>query len=83
MTWFVYVLQSQKDSAFYIGISSDVQKRLQSHNKGNTRSTKSRRPFKLLYTEKYATRKEARKREKYLKSGCGREWLKRAVVEER
>ncbi len=76
MSYYVYVLISKKDLGFYIGISKNPEKRLKRHNAGDTKSTKGRRPFELIYKEKYSTRKEAREREKYLKSGIGRDFIK-------
>jgi putative endonuclease len=73
--WFAYVMQSLKDRGFYIGMSSSVERRLKEHNAGYTRSTRSRRPFELIYVERCDSRLEARKREKFLKSGAGREFL--------
>ena len=57
-------------------MTSDVNKRLNEHNAGKTKSTKGYRPWKLFFYEKYNSREEARKREKYLKSGIGKEWIK-------
>ena len=74
--YFVYALRSLKDSALYIGISGNPKKRLSEHNSGMTRSTRMRRPFVLIYSELCHDRKSAREREKYFKSGCGRELLK-------
>ena len=68
MEYQVYILKSTVDKNLYIGLSANVQKRLKAHNAGNVRSTKHRRPFKLLYTETLKSRVEARTREKYLKS---------------
>ena len=48
---YVYVLLSQKDDKFYIGFTSDLERRLKEHNDGKAQSTKSRRPLKLLYYE--------------------------------
>ncbi len=75
--YYVYVLKSRKDGNKYTGITVDLQGRLKKHNKGysSTRSTKYRGPFEIVYTEVVADRKEARKREKFLKSGSGREFL--------
>lgn len=74
--WYVYIAQSQKDKQLYTGISQDPEKRIKKHNNGSTKSTRSRRPFVLIYTEKCLNRSEARKREKFLKSGFGREFIK-------
>ena len=73
--WFAYALKSKKDGGLYIGMSSDLERRLLEHNRGYNRSTKSRAPFSLIYSQEYSSRTEARRREKYLKSGVGREFL--------
>ena len=70
----VYILQSSADNRFYIGMTNDLSRRIHEHNSGQTPSTKGRGPFKLIYTESFGTRAEARKKEKFLKSGSGREW---------
>jgi len=59
-------------------MTNNLVRRLKEHNKGKTStpSTKNRGPFVLIYVEKVENRKEARKREKYLKSGAGREFIK-------
>ena len=69
--YYVYFLKSKKDGKLYIGISQNPDKRLAQHNNGKTFSTKSRRPFELIYKEQHSTRLEARNREKYLKSYYG------------
>jgi len=74
--WYIYALKSLKDGHLYIGISRNPEKRLLEHNSGMTKSTKSRKPFKIIYKEECQNRDNARKREKYLKTGCGREFLK-------
>jgi putative endonuclease len=71
MIYFTYILQSTKDEGYYVGISKDIKSRLDYHNKGRARSTKNRVPFKIVYYEKYLSLKEARDREKYLKSYKG------------
>jgi len=78
--WHVYVLKSLKDEKLYTGISRDIEKRLKEHNSGMTKSTKLRRPFKIIYKETFENRINARKREKYLKSGIGREFLKSIIT---
>lgn len=69
-------MRSRKDNNIYIGITADVERRLKQHNSGKNLSTKYRTPFDLIYCEKAEDRVEARKREKYFKSGIGREWIK-------
>ena len=70
--FFVYVLQREKDNSNYIGLSHNTEERLEEHNAGRVKSTKPKKPWKLLYKESFRTRTDARKREKYLKSAAGR-----------
>lgn len=64
----VYLLKSLKDNNYYIGQTNNVEKRLEMHNQGKVRSTKSRTPFILIGFEKYLSRNEARYREYKLKN---------------
>jgi len=77
--WFVYALRSLRDNNLYIGISWNPEKRVQIHNKGKTESTRSRRPFVLMHKETCHSLKEAREKEKYYKSGLGREIIKNLI----
>ncbi|MDN3205066.1 GIY-YIG nuclease family protein [Algoriphagus sp. C2-7] len=71
------MLQSDIDQSQYVGMSEDPHRRLlEEHNKGKVRSTKSKIPWTVIYTEYYETRADARKREKYLKSAAGRRFRK-------
>ena len=74
--FYVYVLRSLKTGEFYKGLTSDLDQRLKDHESGKTRSTKYRLPFELVYVEICSDRKDARIREKYLKSGIGRELIR-------
>jgi putative endonuclease len=74
MDYYVYAIKSLVKSYIYVGLTSSIEKRLNQHNKGQNRSTKAYRPFKLIYTEAFKTRIEARNREIYLKSGIGKEF---------
>ena len=73
---YVYVLQSLKDGGFYTGYTENIQKRILEHNKGQVFSTKSRAPFKIIYFEGCLYVKDAYNREKYLKSGMGKRYVK-------
>ncbi len=75
MYW-VYALKSMTQKYIYVGITNDINRRVNEHNTGRSKTTKSRAPFKLIYSETVKDRREARKREKYLKSGIGKEFLK-------
>ncbi len=65
--YFTYILRSRVTGRFYVGSSADVANRLSEHNAGETASTRSGRPWELAYTEGFATRREALKRERELK----------------
>ena len=71
--YYVYVLQSSKDKKLYIGFTDDLERRVLEHNQGKNYSTKSRRPFKLLFYEALPTLEEVIEREKFYKSGRGHE----------
>jgi putative endonuclease len=71
----VYILKSFKDHQNYIGLSANIEKRFKMHNAGKVRSTKSRRPFQLIFQELVGSLQEARAREKYFKSAAGRKYL--------
>lgn len=73
--WYVYVLQN-KYRKRYIGSTKDLQKRILKHNSGNNRSTKYGIPWKIIYCEISLNINDTRAREKYLKSGMGRRYLK-------
>jgi putative endonuclease len=72
---YVYVLQSELDTGLYIGMSGDLRRRLREHQSGESRSTKGRRPWRLIYYEAYLHRADAEGREVFLKSGGGRRFL--------
>ncbi len=63
----------------YKGLTRDLAMRLKSHNSGKVKSTKGHCPWEVVYYEEIATLEEARSREKYLKSGGGRNYLKRRL----
>lgn len=74
--WYVYVLYSESHNRFYKGIAKNVSRRLKEHNSGKTKSTKGFRPWKLFFVEEYESAEEARLKEKFLKSGDGRKYIK-------
>ena len=76
MKYYVYVLKSKKDGRLYKGFTSRLEERLKEHNQGKTKSTKGFRPWDLIYFEVFLTENEAIEREKYFKTGSGREYLK-------
>ncbi|MBG7610962.1 GIY-YIG nuclease family protein [Polaribacter sp. BAL334] len=75
----VYVIQSERDKRLYKGFTNDLEKRIKEHNSKKTASTKAYTPWVLVYFEEVTDRTAAREREKYLKSGIGREYLKKII----
>jgi putative endonuclease len=63
----VYVIQSEKDGSTYIGYTEDLVRRIKEHNQGKTKSIKHKIPYKLMHTEEFESKTEARKRELKLK----------------
>lgn len=74
--FYTYIFKSEKDSRTYVGYCKDIKIRLKNHNAGLVKSTKYRRPFKLLYLEEHQTMAMAKHRELYWKSGGGRRKLR-------
>ena len=74
--YFVYAIKSIKDGRIYVGLSSNIERRISEHNSGYVFSTKGFKPWKLIYKEEAINRKVARIRKKYFKSGFGKELLK-------
>lgn len=74
--YIVYVLESLIDQSWYIGQTSNLKERIKRHNNKEEISTKSKAPYKIIYLEGYLYRADAMRREKYLKSGAGRNKLK-------
>ena len=73
------MLVSKKDGKWYTGYTNDLKKRFSDHNKGLVQSTKTRRPFVLVYYEGCISMLDARARERYLKSGPGKAFLKKRL----
>ena len=75
-SYFTYILKSEVKNNHYYGHTSDLEKRLLNHNSGLSRFTKAYIPWKLIYFEKFDTRSESIRREKFFKSVDGYKWLK-------
>lgn len=81
MFHYVYLLQSDTDQSFYIGYTSNIKRRLMEHNNGLNFSTKHGKPWRLIFFEGYVDEKDARRREKYLKTNQGARLVKRMIKE--
>ncbi|MDO8492198.1 MAG: GIY-YIG nuclease family protein [bacterium] len=69
--YFVYILQSEKDDSYYVGVTADVDKRLKEHNSGSSKYSSSKKPFHLLWHCCFSDKKKAYDFERYLKAGSG------------
>jgi len=74
--YYVYVLISKKDKKFYSGFTTDLIKRFKEHQEGKVFATKDRKPLKLAYYEACHNKYDALQRERYLKSGRGKRFLR-------
>jgi len=79
--YYVYALKSSKDGEFYTGHTGNLKLRVIRHNKGLVNSTKYRKPLKLIYYEACLNRKDAVRREIYLKTAWGKRYLKNRLKE--
>ena len=70
-----YVLQSQKNGRRYVGSCKDLNDRIRRHNAGQSKATKHGVPWVLLHSESFLSRSEAAQRERYYKTGRGRDEL--------
>lgn len=76
--WYAYILESQKNKRLYVGITSNLARRIQEHNSGiGGGYTRKNRPYKLIFYEAYLEKGDAQRAEKFFKSGYGREVLKK------
>ena len=79
-TYIVYVLYSEKFCRTYVGQTNKLEERICKHNRGAVDSTRPFKPWNIIHTEKYETRAEAMRREKWLKSGRGRDFIKKLAA---
>ena len=77
--FYTYVLRSKKDYKWYTGCTNDLRNRFMRHNKGQIEATEDRQPFELLYYEACHNQQDAFAREKYLKTGMGKRYIKNRI----
>ena len=78
---YTYVLLSERDGRFYTGSTGDLRARFRDHNAGRVHSTAYRRPLKLIYYETCMHVGDARRRERFLKTGKGKRYLNNRLKE--
>ena len=75
MMFYTYILRSDKNDQYYVGHSGDLTSRVQAHNAGEVRSTKYKRPWRLVYYETFRTKLEANQRELEIKKKKSRKYI--------
>ncbi len=68
--YYLYILESEESGRHYIGATENVEVRIAKHNKGDVRSTKAYRPWRVAHIERFDNKTEARKREIFLKKNA-------------
>ena len=81
MFYYIYCLESERYDELYFGYTKDLKRRLIEHNQGLNFSTKRYVPWKLIYYEACRNEKDAKRREKYLKTNQGRRMMKARIKE--
>jgi putative endonuclease len=81
MTYFVYILYSQKDHKLYVGCTSNLENRIKEHNSGKVTATKKRIPLVTIHSEKFENKTEAFNRERFLKSLWSGKFKKKILKE--
>ena len=79
--YYVYILKSLKNERYYTGSTNNIERRMLEHMAGKSKATKYLQPFKLMVVEEYNSRSEAYNRERYLKTGKGREERNKLIAE--
>lgn len=80
MSYYVYILQSDKDGSYYIGYSENPDKRLEKHNYSKKGYTATKKPWKIVYTEAFSGKAEALKRERFLKNQKNSAFYKKLIT---
>jgi len=75
----VYAIYDRLCHEIYVGMTNDLNRRMGEHTRGQTKYTRKFSDFNLIFSEEFEDYKIARKKEKYLKSGCGKEFLKTLI----
>ena len=77
--YFVYIIQSDLDQSYYIGFSENIENRLKEHNLGSTNYTSKKRPWSLVYFERFENKSDALKREIFLKKQKNKKFYQKLI----
>jgi putative endonuclease len=76
---YVYILRSKEDGDLYVGCTNNLKRRFALHNAGKVYATRRRYPLVLLYYEAYLNKFDAYERERYLKTGWGKNYIQKTL----
>lgn len=77
--FYIYILQSQKDSSFYIGFTENLNQRLEKHNSSTSGYTSTKKPWIIVYSESFENKTDALKREIFIKNQKSRDFIKKLI----
>jgi putative endonuclease len=77
--YFVYLLENRSDKSWYTGFTSDLKRRLKQHFDGSSPYTSKKNNWRLIYYEVYLNKRDAIGREKFLKSGAGKKFIRKQL----
>jgi len=80
LVWVLYIIYSKSWDKYYTGITQDLEDRLVRHDQGRNKSTRGGSPWVLTYTETFACRSEAQRREYYIKGQKSRNYIERLIA---
>ena len=83
MSFAGYILQSLANGSYYVGQTKEIESRIVKHNRGEVLSTRPHKPWKLVYTAKFGTRREAIRWEREVKSHKSRFYIEKLINPER
>jgi putative endonuclease len=78
--YYTYIIKSRVKNKTYTGFTSDINRRLEEHNRGKVRSSKAYKPYDILQVEEFKTAKEAKQREAFYKTSSGRKEIKEVLA---
>lgn len=81
--WFVYIIKSTINNTYYIGSTDNIERRLDEHNRGKSKYTRTLRPFVLMFKQEFATLSEARSVEYKIKKFKSRKIIEKIILEKR
>lgn len=79
MKAYLYILQSLKNNSYYVGITTNINQRLNFHNNGYVKSTKNKRPYKLVFTQEFENINIAHKAELKIKSWKRKDFIEKII----